>query len=319
MTNLHQSLEELSINWSICEYLNGEQYDALATVLIDVLCQCTRLNSVSLAGNILHFFDLEKLNPYGHLFHELEFVFDEDEIQTTADGQAVSNLFATCNNLTKLSYKGTYDEQDALAVSTLHQCPLLEELDLSSFFPLPDSFTLISRNCKHLHKLSISCATIPAANLRDIAALEALKELSFYSCEGLTVSGMATLATMRLSELSIHDPQDDDNLPLASLQSIGNSFVGSTISQTLESFTLSGYPDATAPLDDVQLAKDLAACRHLKKLDVGVDGDGCVFGENGLAGLEALAAGCPLLTDISLSLTVDGKSFLRTHIANLKT
>jgi hypothetical protein len=46
--------------------------------------------------------------------------------------------------------------------------------------------------------------------------------------------------------------------------------------------------------------------------------DGCVFGHNGLDGLQAMATGCPLLADIQLYLTVPGLHYLGTHFSNLK-
>ena len=42
------------------------------------------------------------------------------------------------------------------------------------------------------------------------------------------------------------------------------------------------------------------------------------FGHNGLSGLEAMAAGCPLLTDLSLQLTASGIHFVGTHFTGLK-
>ena len=47
-------------------------------------------------------------------------------------------------------------------------------------------------------------------------------------------------------------------------------------------------------------------------------GQGCVFGREGLEGLQAMAVGCPLLESVSLDLTVDGIHYLATHCPNLK-
>ncbi len=100
----------------------------------------------------------------------------------------------------------------------------------------------------------------------------------------------------------------------ASLQ----SFVGANISQTLESFTLSVVRGNTTPVDDVQVARALASCHNLKTLHVNFGGDRCLFGGNGLDGLQALATGCPLLTEVYAYLTVPGLHYLGTHFTNLK-
>ena len=71
-------------------------------------------------------------------------------------------------------------------------------------------------------------------------------------------------------------------------------------------------------MDDVQVATALASCHNLKKLVLYFAREGCVFGRNGMDGLQAMATGCPLLADVSLSLTVDGIHCLGKHLPNLK-
>ena len=65
-------------------------------------------------------------------------------------------------------------------------------------------------------------------------------------------------------------------------------FVGSTISQTLETFELSATFNTTM-IDDDALAIALASCHRLKTLIVLCGNDTCVFGRNGLGGLQAMA------------------------------
>ena len=326
LTDLRQSLEDISLNWSNSEYLFvEEEREALNAVVIDILRQCTHLNKVSLAGFILNIVDLEKLHPYSHLLNDLHFEFEE-EMMTSAYGQAFSILFSNCNNLRELHYDGNYDEQDSLAVSTLHQCRLLENLKLLSLSLSKQGqlgnevefFTRIGRSCIHLRKLHLSCIDLTEANLRGIAAMEALKDLALLDCGGLTVSSVAALAVMKLVKLCIDNPQVYGGLPVANMQSIVGSFVGSNISQTLESFSVK-ILDHTIPPDDIQVATALASCHQLKSLAVRnlCRATGCVFGRNGLAGLKAMATGCPLLADITLDLTVSGVHYVGTHFANL--
>ena len=60
-------------------------------------------------------------------------------------------------------------------------------------------------------------------------------------------------------------------------------------------------------------------CHNLKALTAdGEAGAECVFGRNGLAGLQAMAAGCQLLTVVSLHLTVSGIHCLGTSFTQLK-
>jgi hypothetical protein len=324
LTDLHQSLEEFSFVRYSSDQLPQTYYTDTAAALMDVLRQCSRLHKVSLTGDILHFVNLEELLPYGHLFHELEF---GTEGRTAADAHAVSNLLAKCSNLRKLRYDGSDVEQDSLVIEAVCQsCPLLEELELLRFsfnqqeqiagaVPVAGAgtFILLNRSCKHLRRLDLAHCQLSVSILRSIAGMESLKELTLYDCEGLTDAGMAALATMKLESLTL---ELHAQLTGAWIQ----SFVGSNISQTLETLDLIAYGIATA-IDDVQVATSLACCHNLKKLDAyfGVNAsDGCVFGHNGLDSLQAMAAGCPSLADIKLYLTVAGLHYLGTHFTNLK-
>jgi hypothetical protein len=140
--------------------------------------------------------------------------------------------------------------------------------------------------------------------------MESLKGLRLKDCKGL-IGSIALLATMQLQDLYIGAC---GRLSDGYLQ----SFVGSNISQTLESFSLSALYNTTL-VDDVEVATVLASCCNLKKLHVcfGVH-DGSAFGRNGLDGLQAMATGCPLLSDVSLKMTLPALHYLGIHFTNLK-
>jgi hypothetical protein len=316
LTDLHQSLEEFSFYRYSSAKLRA-YYTHTGAALIDVLRQCSRLRKVSLTGDALRAVNLEGLLPYGYLFHELEFGRWD---RTVADAQAVSNLLAECSNLRKLNYAGCDVEQDSLIITAVCQsCPLLEELNLWGFSSSQQAHIagadtvvgIINRNCKHLHKLIFSYCKLPASILRSIAGMESLKELEFFHCEGLTEAGMAVLATMKLESLF---NCGSTQLTEACIQ----SFIGSNISQTLETFHVTAGNNGMPPIDDVQVATALASCRNLKALVIYKEEDGCVFGRHGLDGLQAMATGCPLLADVSLFLTAAGLHYLGTHCTNLK-
>ncbi len=329
LTNLHQCLEEFSFRRGSGYDQPEAFYTETGAALIDALRRCSRLQKVALTGDALRAVNLEDLLPYGHLFHELEF---QSYGRTAADAQAISNLLVNCGNLRKLHYQGSDDEHDLLFFTPL-SCPLLEVLELSSFsfnqqqqiagagasaaaVAAAGVFTLIHRNCKHLRELTLRRSELSASTLPSIGGMESLKELTLDECEGVTAAGMAVLATMKLVKLGVYvEGQDDEDGVLTAASLV--SFVGSNISQTLEKFELSVY-DFTVPIDDVQVATALASCHNLKKLSVNFGDGGCLFGRNGLDGLQALATGCPLLADVSLYLTLPGLHYLGTHFANLE-
>jgi hypothetical protein len=318
LTNLHQSLEKFSYDRHSGRHSSQAYYTQTAAALIDVLRQCSNLTKVSLLGDTLHSVDLAELRAFGHLFYELEFRESERPVYY---GQSISKFLTSCCHMRKLGYEGYVDAQDLL-VFTGQSWPLLEELSFSfkqqdeEQIAGPAIFPLISRSCKHLRKLSLNSCELSAASLLFIAGMESLQELTFEECEGLTDAGMAVLSTMRLASLSIDDFHGSGWAD-TSLQSLA----GSNISQTVESLDLSGYL-STTPMDDVQIAIALASCHNLKTLSMkwgwGEGEDGCVFGRNGLDGLQAMAAGCPLLADITLYVTLSGLHYLGTHLTNLK-
>jgi hypothetical protein len=154
-----------------------------------------------------------------------------------------------------------------------------------------------------------SC-NLPASILRSIAGIGSLKELTFGTCGGLTGESIAVLATMPLESLSFYSLKKFDT---ASLE----SFVGSRISQTLEVFSVFNTDQRTS-IDDVQVAKALACCRNLKTLFFKLGVRRCVFGRNGLVGLQAMVRGCPLLAEVAISLTVPALHYVATHFTHLK-
>ncbi len=323
LADSHLSLEEFSYDrfsggrCFVPEHEYHKYYSQTAAALVNVLRRYSCLHKVSLLGDSLHSVNLEELLPYSHLFYELEF---RKEDRSITFGQGISNLLVNCTQLTKLRYQGSGSEEDSRFIIAIHQsCPLLEELQLScvSFNQQMQaagagSFTNISRNCKQLRKLSVFRGELSVSILRSIAGIEALKELTLTTCDGLTDADMSVLATMTLEKLIIDSDKHFD-WTAASLQ----PFVGSNISQTLETFHLSAYSNTT-PIDDFQVATALASCHNLKELKVYGGTDACVLGRSGLDGLQAMVTGCPLLTDMFVSLTVSGIHCLGTHLTNLK-
>ena len=312
LTNLHQSLGELSLSMS--NVYTAQPDKQLAEALVDIVRQCSNLKKVSLSGDSLQAAKFTELCPFGHLFYELEFppIHRKRFQQPT---EVVSNFLRECVNLRKLHFTSGRNN-DALLVA-LKSCLLLEELDLSSFsFDTQkgellgaDLFRLINRHCKHFCKLRLESSGVSESTLRHISGIEALQELVVDECEGegMAGAGMAVLATMGLAKLSIHSWTEAPVLP----------FVGSNISQTLESFILKIYRDELSPIGADRITSSLASCPNLKSISI-YFGDGCVFGDNGLAGLQAMAAGCPLLADVSFSSAAPGLHYIATHWTNLK-
>jgi hypothetical protein len=269
-----------------------------------------------LKGDALRFIELEELIPYGHLFHELHFRLAG---QTMAYVRSIPNLLVSCSNLRKLDYEGSDDEQNSLFLTQMLQsCPSLEELRLChvTFNQQEQTagiFAPANLSCEHEHlrRLTLVCCELSLPILRSVAGIESLKELIVSGCAGLTVAGMTTVATMRLGCLLI---SPYGRFTVAHLQ----SFVGSNISQTLHTFNMSTNSDVFAPTDDVQVATALASCHNLKQMSVHFGVGECVFGRNGLDGLQAMATGCPLLAEVYARLTIPGLHFLGTHFPNLE-
>jgi hypothetical protein len=304
--------------------MDPEFYQRTAAALISLLRRCPNLTKISLLGDTLHSVNPADLLPFGPLLRELE---STKRGRPVAYGQAISNLLANCGNLEKLRYERLDREQDLLVFAP-QSCPLLTEMVMSlsdeqqeedeeeeeweqlegqQQVPVADIFTLIGRSCKHLRKLHVINCGLSARSLRSIAGMEAVRDLYLDGQDDLTDAGMTALATMRLVSLRV----------LLNGELSLDAFVESNISQTLESFDLSVHQSGT-PVDDVQVALGIASCRSLKKLTVRYGIDDCVFGRNGLDGLQAMAAGCPLLADVYLYLTVPGLHCLGAHFANLK-
>ena len=306
LIDLHATLEEFSLcgNSGINQ---TEEYDIdFAAALVDVLRHCPRLRKVSFMGGALHYVDLADLIPFGHLFHDLQLPAMGE---MPAYGQAVSKLLVTCSNLSRLIYTGADAAQDALALAALRHCPLLDELVLFRlrFNQLEQiagtSFlTLVNRHCKQFRKLTaVNCeVSVPS-----IAGVASLKDLFFYQCTGFPAEHVTHLASMRLTHLNI-DHVEENEWTGSCLE----SFVGSNISQTLEVFEL----DMNGIyVDDMHIALVLATCPNLRQLSVGA-----MFGDTGVEGLQAMAVGCPLLTEVSLHLTPHAVQCLGTAFANLK-
>jgi hypothetical protein len=319
LTDLHESLEEFSFSRQLDNEQPEAYYTQTAAALIDVLRRCPRLRKVSLTTDTLRSVNVQRLLPYGDLFHELDF---NSEGRTNADKQAIADLLVNCSNLRKFCYEGCGDGEDSPVLTAIRQScpPLLEELgflglafDQQGQIAGAGISTFINRGCRQLRKLSFRICDLSVSAFRSIARVESLTELTLDDCSGITDAAMATLATMKLVKLSIDDLERHDWTE-ASLQ----SFVGSNISQTLETFHLRAY-DNTAPINDVLVATALASCHNLKKLTVCLGDDvESLFGHNGLDGLQAMARGCPLLANVTLYLTASGVHCLGAHCPNLK-
>ena len=318
LSDLRLSLEEFSYDRStffeLYEDDDQEYYQRTASALVNMLRECTRLRKVSLLRDSLHSVDLEELHPYGNLFHELSF---EYEGRTNGYGQAIANLFVFCSTLRKVHYQGSDGVQDSLVVTAIHQCPMLEELHLSFLQKQVldvDGFINVSRNCRNVHTLEMFGCCLSTAALRNIAVMHALKELTLTNCEELIDTDLAELAVAKLSKLVIA------NIANYSFELTASSLavlVGSGLSQTLVSFELSAF-GTRVPVDDAQVAFTLASCHKLKTLKVVSRRGGCLFGRNGLEGLQAMAAGCPLLENVSFELTASGMHYVGTHFTSVK-
>ena len=170
----------------------------------------------------------------------------------------------------------------------------------------------IHESCPLLRDLDLSKCTLTPSILRNIATMGALTRLQISG--GVTAEGFAILGTMRLTDLSLRARADDDDWTEASVRSL---LVDSNLSRTLEALELNdGF--TMQPISDHQVALALACCPNLKTLDVDFQEETCVFGRSGLAGLQAIAAGCPSLALFSLQVTVDGIHSLGTQFPQLK-
>ena len=315
LVDLHPTLEEfyfrgyrLNVSQEIVES---------SEILISILSRCTCLRKISLTEDALRLVNIEEFVPYCHLIVELE-LFDDE--RTLDIGQLIANLLTHCSNLRTLQYNCcSNDQQDLLNIAEIPRCPLLEDLYLAVLpsatehmqTAVANLFTLLGRNCKHLHSLSLCGGELYASALRSIARIETLKSLHLDSCDVL--ADVAVLATMKLERLVIDTSWLEDSDTDTEVAALLSALIGSNISQTLETFEFS-----TGAIDDIHVAASLASCRKLKRLSANISG---VFGTNGLGGLQAMAMGCPLLSDISLALTVSGIHYIGKHevgFANVK-
>jgi hypothetical protein len=304
-----------------------ESYKQSAEWLVQMVRQCPKLQTVSLTGDTLRGVQLEQLRPFGPLFHVLQFYWQQTDPNHLSD-QAISNLLGTCNNLRKFEYfrrhpvQGDVEEVEKhrLALTALcESCPLLEELCLDALSSVALGFVLpgLCRNCTLIHTLSFVRCKISASNLRDIARMETLKDLTLSLCDGLTDASVATLAGLELTRLYLWDDSQDDPVPdfeglltEACLQ----SFAEANISRTLESFDMIIGIDR--PVDVGPIAIGIASCHNLKRLYVDWgQGNDSVFG---LGSLQTIAAGCPLLADVTINVTVPGLRYIAHHCSNLK-
>jgi hypothetical protein len=269
-----------------------------------------------LTGEALRSVNLEELVPYGHIFRELEFNDGKLNSTTPIAYDSISRLLGNCSNLRKLTYTGRKSEPNMEFAKTARCWSLLEMLKLSDVVihqqvQGTDAFTLINRDCKLLRKLELRSCALVEYSLRHVARMEHVRELTLFLCNGLDEGNMAAISTMSLVELTITGFTSEWS------GSILQSFVGSNLSQSLETFAV--IASRGLEVDDVQVAMALASCRKLSNLSIkwGYDEGGCVFGSSSLEGLEAIAAGCPLLAVVCMRLTLPALHYIGTHFSNL--
>ena len=285
LSRLHLTLEVFVYDRSAT--FPDEYYTQTAAALVDVFRQCTSLRRVVLVGTTLRCADLDAFCAHGHLFHHLQFCRDGRESAT------VARFLAHCSHLTTLHYRESAEDDphsdDSHAMSTIHQsCLMLEDLAL--------------REC-----------LLPLWLIQNIATMSALKQLTIRG--GLVRDGFAVLGTMKITHLSVTADKNDETWTEDVLQSL---FVGSSLCQTIESFTIEDCY-STEPIDDIQVALALATCPHLQSLSINFARTTCLFGQHGLTGFQAMAAGCPLLSEVVLHTTVEGIPCLGTQFPKLKS
>jgi hypothetical protein len=312
-------------------------YQKSATALVAMLRRCSKLKKVSLTGDVLFCVNLDNLVPLGHLLHELDFLHD-DENPTPVTGRALSDLLTRCGNLVKFHYSSRSsfrlgpaddEERDRLVLTALlPSCPLLEELELVSLSLVAAEafFTGLGRTRTQIRKMRLHCCRLSESILRSIAGVETLKDLDLDCCQGLTDAGVAALGVLKLTRLSILDTWGDivtfggsgltRSLTPAAFVSLTGA--GADVSRTLEALCI--RIEATPVVDADQLASAVASCPLLKTLSIGWghDRDRAEDRMFGLEGLQAIVAGCPLLTDVSLRLDRLRCEYPATHCLDLK-
>jgi hypothetical protein len=297
-------------------------YEATAAALIEMLGRCSKLNQVSLYGDFLRTVNLQDLHRFGRIFHGLWFGGGSTN-HSAVSGQAISDLLSHCGNLRTFRYGGGFaagEVRDRLVLTALHQsCPLLEELDLLLLSAETMDAVLpgLGRGCPQLQRLYMSVCVFSESNLRSISLISSLQKLSIQYLALLTNGGIASLAALSLTELSICEvfvtgaDAFDNGITEAALQ----SFAGSNLSRTIEKLEI-GVRMADRAMDVNVIAAAVSSCHKLTTLYVDWGrGDRCALG---FEALETITTGCPLLESVYLMLTFRGCKYLATHCARLK-
>jgi hypothetical protein len=162
----------------------------------------------------------------------------------------------------------------------------------------------------------IKLVNTSSAVLDKIARIDSLRDLELNHCHGLTDAGIATLAVLKLTRLAVWEGRGSQVAKNSMTEAALQSFVGANISHTLENFYL--FVGGDRLIDDELVATALASCHNLKVLEVQWGEDKCTFGRNGMDGLQAMTAGCPLLYKAVLHATVPGLHCIAAHCSNLK-
>ena len=320
----------ISFRYKIARERLYEYYETTAVGLLDMLRQCSKLKKVSLMGDTLFGVKLEELHPFNHLLHELHCEGTAGS-RVPNTGQAIANLLSKCGNLKSFHYFGTQFvsgdsveiEKDRLVLNTLHQsCSLLEELSLMCVSSIILGAFLsrlrLHRTLANIRNLSVGSSDLSESILHDIAGMETLEQLTLSCCKGLTDAGFASIAELKLKHIFISEQyfESDGNAPAydnAMTEASLLPFVDANISHSLEYFYLTIR--STQRIDTDKVATALASCHNLKLINLKLgSGDGSVFG---LESAQAIAIGCPLLTSVSLKLTLLGYEYMATHCAQL--
>jgi hypothetical protein len=205
---------------------------------------------------------------------------------------------------------------DGIPITTsAHCCPSLEKLKLYGLHPVHFEALIfcLGRSCRLISTLNIVDCTVTSFALRCIAGMEALRDLTLDSSNGVAAVDIVLLVELPLTRLDLNAGKGAASIVLA--------FPHAPISRTLQRLCIimGGPDDPTEPtrrISDSRLATALACCPQL--IDVALLSKEGVFGRRGVAGLQAMAAGCPLLSSINLPLTVGGLFCVGARCPNLR-
>ena len=262
-------LERLS--WIVDGTMNSSAHNArTAAAVVNILHSCNHLTEISLSGNTSRFMNFEQMCQYGHLFVELSVYVGTEPCAGSV--QSVTNFLGTCNNIKSLELvaSGLADDVD-FSILPSPACSVLEELTLRnpSLQFLHSGFvqfvlSTFSCNCKLISKLTLVWCDVSEWCLRTVAKMVNLKDLILMECEGLTNTGVASLAILSLRRLVIIDTQTEAQNELN--EEFLLIFAEGNIRQTLECISI--HIITTLDVDYGKVNAALASCRNLETRSV---------------------------------------------------